>query len=166
MFPGNWFKEILGIKVKRKIHPLVLGNLNNQKNRKWGSIVHYDLRTLYNIWILYHHFTWLAHPGSAKDGQLHLRTFGHDSSWREFSEPIRELQGQPSISQGLRKHVGHVYMYCICCAFVCLMLRLDCLTVILFRMLRFPSGVRLLLAQSVYPYRVKLASVIQVCFTK
>lgn len=25
-------------------------------------------------------FTWLAHPGSAKDSQLHLRAFGHDSS--------------------------------------------------------------------------------------
>lgn len=32
------------------------------------------------IVLFFFFFTWLAHPGSAEDGQLHLRAFSHDSS--------------------------------------------------------------------------------------
>lgn len=44
-------------------------------------------------------FTWLSHPGSAEDGQLHLRAFGHDSSCDE-----RSSASQSVISEVSPKH--------------------------------------------------------------
>lgn len=44
-------------------------------------------------------FTWFSHPGSAEDGQLHLRAFGHDSSCDE-----RSSASQSVISEVSPKH--------------------------------------------------------------
>lgn len=54
-------------------------------------------------------FTWLSHPGSAEDGQLHLRAFGHDSSCDERSSASQSVISEvspehpPSRKQRLRR---------------------------------------------------------------
>lgn len=43
-----------------------------------------------------HLFTWLAHPGPAEDGQLHLRAFGHDSSGGQQRSANQSVQSVSS----------------------------------------------------------------------
>lgn len=63
-------------------------------------------------------FTWLSHPGSAEDGQLHLRAFGHDSSCDERSSASQSVISEvspkhpPSRKQRLRRR-GNVSLRCV-----------------------------------------------------
>lgn len=41
-------------------------------------------------------FTWLAHPGSAEDSQLHLRAFGHDSGGGQRSSANQSVSSKVS----------------------------------------------------------------------